>query len=153
MQLELWDIIHTPNARGLAYCKLHIFGMRIPLIFQVNLIGQMSFSPGGKEWRFSCAPLSSIVVIYSCPIFSPQIVPSLHSKMLQINPLLTSKPVCKKFYNQHQMKCTLDAFDIIEDLSSNMQHGMALDANIYVKILSSMYSINIFFSLDTSTCE
>ena len=59
--LQIWDNFYTPNARWLAYCDLHILSVRsgrgaqllscshlvdhtnIPLIFQMNCIGQRSF--------------------------------------------------------------------------------------------------------------
>ena len=63
--LQIWDNFYTPNARWLAYCDLHILSVRsgrgaqllscshlvdhtnIPLIFQMNCIGQRSF--GGDK--------------------------------------------------------------------------------------------------------
>ena len=77
---ELWDSLHTPNARWLAFWNLHVFDMRIfgvvqvlscshlvdhisiQLIFKVNLINQRSFF-GRLKMTFSCASLPTIVVL------------------------------------------------------------------------------------------
>ena len=75
--LEIWHTLHTPNARWLAWCGLHIFATRIcggaqlmsyshladltsvMLIFQVHLIGHRSLQ-GNKTWHFFFLCITSV---------------------------------------------------------------------------------------------
>lgn len=116
MWLETWDSLHTPKTRRLAYCVLLILRREfvemlnywvvshpvdhtsLPLILQVNLIGQRFVFKGIKHDNFSTTLLPSIIItqrVLYMPNFYLKITRVPCSKNLQIYPILTSKLVIK----------------------------------------------------------
>ena len=95
MWLEIRDYAHTPSARWLDYCGLHLL-MRefvedawllswthlvdhtsIPLIFQVNLIDQRSFSSDGISMcitLFDCYSLRPTMIVLLLEPFCPKTI-------------------------------------------------------------------------------
>jgi hypothetical protein len=115
---------------------------------------------GEVKMAISCASLPAIVVIKkSKGLFMPNIFPRNSSPPTFQDPIdkshfnLKTRPW--KFYNQCCIKYTQNTFDIIEALSSNMQHGVALDANTHVRILilNILVWICFYLFLDTSNCK
>ena len=115
MWFGTWDNLHTPTTRWLAYCGLHIFGMRIrggastmelfpcsgshehPVHFPDDFDLSKVFFRGWNK-AFPSSSLPSITMIWKCkglimPNFFLEIAHIPCFKILLINPVLTSKLV------------------------------------------------------------
>ena len=137
MWLGIWDSLHAPNARWLAYRSLHILAWEfvevliywvflilwdhtsVPLIFQVDLIGERSFG-GIKHGIFLCIFSFTCYNLKIQKIIQAQFFPQNSSSPIFQDPMdkyhLNLKTCPWKFHNQHQITCTQNNPFIVWDV-------------------------------------
>ena len=128
MWLGIWDNLHTPNARWLAYCDLHTFShenlWRCSTIESLSSSGPHEPSTLCCRWIWLakglfhkikhghlCASLPSIVIILESRGLSMSILFPCHSSSLMFQDPTQKfhfhlRTCSWKFHDPHQVKCT-----------------------------------------------